>query len=431
MKSHYSVWWAVFLAIFPRPATLACADSSGKNIVHVFVDVRDGAWYKIDGPLPVMNEGSPTVHGWQRVRGPKAEISTARKIVVGALGTNTAWYDHAITAAPVVGVEKETLFSYLRELRPYLTDVPKELVDGDAAPRAKKDPAVDLVPLLERLDTLIFGAQGLHDIHYQVLKALRNTEPKKIRTAIEGAASGRAGALDRDWFDGTSSQKRLSIVGQLIATYDTLQARVVQYRGAEDDAVLAASRALRESEKVMRSAYELERMASIAAHASSRWTSRDTLHVAWSHGLDVALTVTPRDSEHLSQLAELKAREYSIRIVPWWPLRPSLGVSLFYADAASFGQTDARFGYGLNLGLAPAGLHQIKDGPLSLWLAELTVAPESKQRSIGIGSAISYGVLKLGCGWIWIKHEEEDRETYGKGLWYFSISLFGIPPFTD
>ena len=104
---------------------------------------------------------------------------------------------------------------------------------------------------------------------------------------------------------------------------------------------------------------------------------------------------------------------------------------------------DQRFGWALSLSLTPFGGLLDRNQPTP-WL-DLSVNPSDDVRGLGVGGAVSLRFIKVGTGLLWTKHIElngqhvgqrlgtesdlRTRQTYGRGHWYLSVSLIGIPPF--
>jgi hypothetical protein len=109
------------------------------------------------------------------------------------------------------------------------------------------------------------------------------------------------------------------------------------------------------------------------------------------------------------------------------------------------GTQDSRFTWGLTLGVTWRPVDGRDGSGFAWWLPELTVNPSSDLKAVGVGTAVSYGILKLGAGALWTKHTSLDGQSvdqllpdasnlrtqdgYGPPRLYFCLSIFGWPPF--
>jgi hypothetical protein len=186
-------------------------------------------------------------------------------------------------------------------------------------------------------------------------------------------------------------------------------------------------------------------------------------------GRTVKISIVKESDPDLSEGATLRDTTLTISLLsPPAIVRFSAGLALMDTPAAHYpvyatrvpatggpqleiyqsSVTDQRITWGLVAGATWRWCDGLGHLPLSLWLPELTVGDptSSTQHELGIGGAISFGFFKLGAGSMWVRHTKLDtlgvgakipnagfllqRDTYGHGNLFVSISLVGIAPFT-
>jgi hypothetical protein len=223
----------------------------------------------------------------------------------------------------------------------------------------------------------------------------------------------------------------------------------------------AADSILTNARGILGAAYEIQMLALIVMRAKST-IDCDPVQVSSSTGRDLKISVKPRDIPELKRVAATAPLEFKVTAMPRLRPSPSVGVSLLYAPDAEydeFGTTpvtggarivttdtqDERVGYGLVLGLAWNDRVGPRQPRVRLWLPEITINPTEQLKMLGVGGGVSLGILKVGTGFAWHRHDElvrqevdevltsadllKTKETYGRPKWYLSISFMGWPPF--
>lgn len=234
----------------------------------------------------------------------------------------------------------------------------------------------------------------------------------------------------------------------------------------------SADSLLRASDTTVADAYHVENLTAIVATACSRWES-DPVHVTAAAGRVVTLKIQPRPDPEIARVAPSASVSTAVTVLP--PLsvvEPSIGLSIIAAPGAKFytyatrvpaaggggkveiyqqSVNDARYSWGVTLGLTWRAQLLPLDWRdrfgVAVWLPDLTVGQDGGANEFGIGSAVSFGVFKIGAGTIWIRHSAlngqnvgdllpnsgflQTKMTYGAGKTYISISLFGVPPFLE
>jgi hypothetical protein len=171
----------------------------------------------------------------------------------------------------------------------------------------------------------------------------------------------------------------------------------------------------------------------------------------------VHLRVQPQVASSVSSPAE--ERVLNVTLKRESIVRPSLGLTLLYADratyASAFGveirngmstivatdQRDDRTNWALTLGLTPYFL----DWNEWAITPQFHLTPTGNVKAFGVGGAVGYSFLHLSVGALWTKHkalsdlaigdvvspgtELRTEDTYGSPKLFIGISVRGIPPF--
>jgi len=256
--------------------------------------------------------------------------------------------------------------------------------------------------------------------------------------------------------------ERLIAVDRLADALDQLRNAVSQPdANTPPDTLKTAQDLVSVAETTVTSARGLEDLYNLTIDARSCWIS-SPFNVTFSEGAEITLKVAPREGPEVAPLAFRSASELKATVMPDNLVRPALALSLLAAPHAKFaaygavkkddafqvaqiGTTDARFTYGLTLGMTWRGLDWRRGSTVALWLPELTINPVKEDRTFGIGGALSWRIFKFGAGRVWSRHKDLDgqkpgdvlpdsdslrvRDAYGKGTLYFNIAVFGWPPF--
>lgn len=298
-----------------------------------------------------------------------------------------------------------------------------------------------------------------------VTKATKETL-KAYQDSLATAAKDSADQTKPPQFRARARLRALKIAGfvtvftERIAYYDDLTDR-------REGAIAIGNTAVSEGDTRLNAAYVLEKFSHVVLGASDTLKC-DLVKVAADTGRAVTVAITARKLTEITRLPTEDSVAVLFSLAPKKKVGIALGLSLLYARNAVFpifttaklgeehkdtvevitkGQVDRRFDYGLTLGTTWGFLDHRDRGNWAIWLPELTVNPVDEIRSIGAGVGLSWSVLKLGVGKVWTKHEEADPSTpkgallpnaeafktvskLGKGHFYISVSLIGLPPFT-
>jgi hypothetical protein len=217
--------------------------------------------------------------------------------------------------------------------------------------------------------------------------------------------------------------------------------------------------ALADFDPLVANAYRVERLAGIVAHACSTW-SADEVTGSLTEGRVVTIAVDARDEPETSRLADRNPATYKVQVIPKALIRPSIAFAAVAAPGAKFptyatqpvtggvqiyesGRKDMRFSVGGTFALTWAGLDRRETRGMALWLPELAVTTGS-EHAFGIGSALSWNMLKVGAGAMWIRHpvllgakagdvvadasKMKLNDGYGGRQLYLSLSIFDWTP---
>jgi hypothetical protein len=247
----------------------------------------------------------------------------------------------------------------------------------------------------------------------------------------------------------------------------TQQTRVTFLQDAKT-LVASARKALDESQKALELVRTLERAVLDGVGASSTWTSAP-FPITLQKGRKVTLKITPKPIAAIASAGRYPKMDVAFTLLPQWKIRPAVGLSLLWADGATyptFGTSktsvmvdgmavdrfeivekdleDRRANYGLDLGLTSRALCSEKGN--CPWL-DVIVNPSDDVRALGLGASYNFGIFKLGGGVLWTKHKELDgqslgdlleadgdlktRDSYSGEEFYVSISVIGWQPFVN
>jgi hypothetical protein len=420
------------------------------------------------------------------------------------INTNTAFYTVTTDTAAVAVQEKQDIWSFIAQAKPYFPQIAAAISAGrskggssaistlpaavPAGGTERMQRTLEVAHSLEsdlvQADSLVSGPRGVNGVRASVLRALdrmRKDVPEPPAREFREAL-GLAGEPCAE----TGPAPTLAIGTNLVAVTRRLKPRADSLlEGLADpdfeqgsDSVRSlhsklkslhahADTLLRDSDNLVTAAYHVENVAAVVAKACSHWESHPS-SVASSAGRAFTVKIMPRTDPEITRVAGAAQVVSTVTILP--PKRfvdPSLGLSVLAAPRAQYptydtrtpatggnasveiyqpGIKDLRFSWGVTLGLAMRPLDWRENNGFAVWLPELTVGQASNVVEFGIGSALSWGSVKLGGGAIWIQHSELNgqqlgdkvpnkgflqlHDTYGKGNAYVSLSIFGTPPFT-
>jgi hypothetical protein len=229
-----------------------------------------------------------------------------------------------------------------------------------------------------------------------------------------------------------------------------------------EEVIAAAKKARDDAPTVNAAAGEVETLAKRVIEARDTWCS-EPIEISAMVGKEVSVEVTAQTDPELGHRPPLR---FHATLLPNWPVRPALGLTLLGSPDSRFpqyvtkeagmgfqivqsGEQDSRFTYGLTLATTWQGLDRRdeRNKRWAIWFPEVTINPSDDVRAFGLGAGVSFWkILKIGGGILWTKHKVlvgqspgdilptadalRLRDAYGKpDKWYVGISLIGWPPF--
>jgi hypothetical protein len=397
--------------------------SCGGTVVVAFDQARDSIWVEWCGHSVPVDDGG-------RVR-----IPPGQSIRVEVRSTNTALYTYSVAASESESATGATLQSYLPTLKGYLTDLPEVSL-------SQKAKLAGSTPAPSPGDAALAALAG-------TLDSLEAVEILALQSLSRMAGTGSAGiGVEAERFR-AETETLLWRPGDRLKLAEILQQRLERL----NDLVLADSLSgtpmktargfLAGAPTLMKRALQVEAEVAAVRDAHAVW-SKQMEPLSAMHARTLKVSVRHRTEPALAALARTPDRTVTVRLEPRWPVQPAVGVALVVAPKATYptytidrsgaqptvvrtGESDDRFTYGLSLALTPSRLYQ--DQGWSLWLVDLTLNPSSNLRAVGLGSAVSWNILKLSGGILWTKHGTPSagavEDTYGRGKGYVALSLAG------
>jgi hypothetical protein len=393
-------------------------------------------------------------------------ILPGRSTGVRITGTNSALYVCSVDQTEVPVPETQALRDFLSKagnLLPAIASGGISLADQAVAPGDPKPSPEEVAvsELVVRVNSAISGPRGFRQAYLETLQTLnRMRDPAQPVDALASDLKSRLLCADENC-------TRLTFVDVIAETLprlrDAKRALDASKKDIITDAPAAADSILANAEGILGAAYEIQMLALIVARAEST-IECDPVQVSRSTGRDLKIAVKPRDIAELKRVAVTAPLEFKVTAMPRLRPSPSVGVSLLYAPNAEynkFGTTpvtggarivatdtqDERVGYGLVLGLAWNDRVGPRQPRVRVWLPEITINPTEELKTLGVGGGVSLGILKIGAGWAWQRHDElvrqeiddvlasadllKTKETYGRPKGYISISFMGWPPFLN
>ena len=330
---------------------------------------------------------------------------------------------------------------------------------------------------LLKIDQAVYGENGLQPTLATTLFAL---ERMRTGTAPEEASATLRQRLRLGEPCGSPAAVRLPTATLLLTSLSSAFASAQQLHGAihgesyAEDAVWKAlrdsaltieqraERALSDFEPLVASAYHAEHLVGLVANACSFWNA-GSAQGTLTKGREVKIEVAPRAEVELARLADRPATEFVVLVQPQSFIRPAIAIAAVAAPQARFptydtrdvpggaqiyesGTRDRRFALGGTLGFTWPLLDQRETRGVALWVPEILVTA-GDLTGAGIGSAISFGMVKLGAGALWVRHDAlrgvgvgdvvadksglRVEEGYGKPKLFLSLSVFDWAPFAD
>jgi hypothetical protein len=302
----------------------------------------------------------------------------------------------------------------------------------------------------------------LHGVLYDSLKRANAPQLEPLRERIKALEKERAAALAaKDTVLAMRLARNIRVkVDTLRTEGGTLAADTLRHKFVTE-LVKQARIAVDDTQKTLAGARSLEALTHRVVHAKPEIDCQKT-EVRWDTGRSLTIKVTPRQETELAGLAKEAERKYEVQVLPDWAFRPSVGLSLVSVPKARFqkyeavkegegqfrinpeGRTDDRFNLALTLSLTPRWLDGRRTNDVAFWLPEFSIDPTNDVKLLALGGGLSWRMAKLGLGVAWRRHSVlagnsandiitsdkiPTRDTYGRGRFYLSISLMGLPPF--
>lgn len=424
-------------------------------------------------------------------RNPTVRVPRGTVVTVRVVGTNTALYRFATEQENVPIPDLESVKSLVIRSAPYMPELRTvaAAIDGrgggeDVAEavaamaetdrRLIADATTSLRAAVGKVDRAVQGRTGIQRLQSSTLYAL---ERMRLGTPPEEAAADLRSLLPRAVACGDDAPVRLSTAQDLLSgVFEVSRAHAEladaiagpgyfeqqAWKAAYDTALVVDSRAmlvLDDYESLVTTAYRLERLVGIVAGACATQTL-DSLRLRTGSGREMTVTVTPRSETELARVAELGAATWTVTVQPRVLISPSLSIGGLASPQARFpvygtssggggttvaetGRTDARFTAAGMLGVTWGPLDRRETSGIAIWLPELVVGAGSTP-TFGVGTAISYGFLRLGVGAAWMRHRRLEgmqvgdaiadaselrmSDTYGRPRAYVTLSVFDWSP---
>ena len=361
--------------------------------------------------------------------GDPVRVPAGSRIIVYVEGTNTALYDFKLDAKEEELPQAAALKAFLPTLKGYVPGLLAGPSPAASVGSVPKDTVFN--PQLERI--------------VRAVDSVRRVELMTI-SSLSGMARPKRFLCERDLLckstdsyfvaDTTAMLARNELIASL-----NLLAKLVDGHSDAEPALKAARATLEQSNAILEHVAAVEALAISARKADSTWADSVGV-VAGTKTKTVELSFEPKSQPLLSAIAREDATKYSVIVEPRWAIRPSLGLGLLVSPGSRFptyeagssggapvqsGTSDDRYTYGLSLAVTPDVFYH-RDR-ITWWIGELTLNPSDNISAVGVGSALSWGVLKFTGGWLWTKHQiisgTRLEEGYGTPKGFLSIAVAG------
>lgn len=294
----------------------------------------------------------------------------------------------------------------------------------------------------------------------EVLRTYQRVEPTEIN--IEGITDPEEVAFRRDALAVTTAEREIREIARQVRNVREKIEKTGEYlKGLDGGVVTEAKKALEKTDKMLASAYAVERLAAKTIKAVPTWTSPDTVQVSWDKGRKLTIEVTKGDVDETARLADRRPLTFTTTVQPDWVVRPAVDLNVAYVPKANY-QTfeaqeigeekrvaaqnrDVRFTYLLGLALTWRRFDGRRTSGWALWAPEFVLNPSSDDRGFGVGMGLSYRVFKVSFGALWTKHQKSNglsegdlisaehpltiTETYGKPRLYLGFTVRGWLPY--
>jgi hypothetical protein len=391
-------------------------------------------------------------------------------------GTNSALFDCALKQENTSTPEVEASTTFLKALGPYVLELGGVLLLQFNA----KEHADTLMGAVEAQATSHLKAirQALTDstsgISIAETRLLLELQTMRSESATEYFAKKSFYGMAAKFceLDDKRNCQKLKQVRPLVENIESLsrllnrltieaQNNPQRLKELADDASMVVENA----DKIIGHAYDVERLFKRVDRAAPTIACPDTVTLSLSTSKNLTISVNASSSPSLSRAATLAPFSITLKARPDWLVRPAVGLSYMHVNDATFdkfgtkkvsdtqftitstGTSDNRNAFGLTLATTYRGLDQRSSSiPFAIWLPDITISPDKDVKSFALGGGVSISVFKIGYGVAWTKHtvlakdqaingtlasadELATRDSYGKPLKYFSISVIGVPPF--
>lgn len=412
--------------------------------------------------------GKKCSEGREVASGKRVRLRTSRRLIISVHNSNRALYAYDLKLRDVESDEIATLKAAAKGFGPtipdFLTTVVRDTKSVSVLPfdrlakdlekvrglLAKSEAAETLVRLsirdMEALEADYSSSTTPEDI------STRLTELQKIVKTLQYTIVDEHGFFVRT--DGSFLLVLRKEVRDAMAALAESYAHLNEAAETKDADTIEAAREVLDSKKEIAEA--LSNLQTLGANALTADQPYEfpPISVTLETGKSLLVTVTRRESSDESADLARNHLEFSLTVLPDWVIRPALGLSLLYSPESSFptfearetsqgdqffesGEQDRQFTYGLVLGVTYRAIDwRDRKSQLAVWPIELTVNPSDDVKAFGLGTAVSWNMVKLGVGGLWTKHAVtvgtppvKTRDTYGDSKLYISLSIFGWPPF--
>ena len=337
---------------------------------------------------------------------------------------------------------------------------------------------------LHALDEVVHGARGIEGVQGLSLRTLDRMRRGNVEMLARALADslgvaerscqpteGNAGSDASTMHLGNDVLTRVATLRPATAMLSTTLTNPAlkdpaldQLHGALQVLHTRADSALHDAETLVNTAYQADELAMTVMSACSHWES-PPVTVSATSGRTVTLMIEPSPTPEIARAAPKKSPQ-SVRVTLLPPidrLEARFGLTTLYVPRAQFHKygvrstgaagappqiyesefIDNRFSYGISLGLTFHPLLDWRDRTnIALWFPEITVADAGGPKAFALGTALSYGIVKIGVGAAMIRHQMLDtlavgqpipndkflktRDTYGHPLTYISVTVFGL-----
>ncbi len=423
-------------------------------------------------------------------RNPTVRVPRGTPVEVRVVGTNTALYRYRSAQEKVPVPDLESVKSLIIRSAPYMPelravaaaidgrggegakDAMMALAEADRSAMQEASGRVNFA--IGKVDRAVQGRAGMRQVQSAMLYSLGRM---RAGDRPEDAAAPLNALLPQPVRCGADAPVNLAATQELLAgAFDVARAQAdlseaiagpayfefAPWRTAYDSALAVDERAksvLDDYEELATAAYQLERLVGVVAGACSRQTV-GTLRLQAGSGQTMTIEIVPRGEPEFARVAAHDAMSWTVTVQPRVMVSPSLSIGGLAAPQGRFpiygtasgpggttvaqtGTSDARFSVAGTLGVTWGALDMRSRNGMAIWLPELVVGTGNTP-TFGVGTALSWGYLRLGVGAAWMRHRALDgmtegtvladpselrvSDTYGKPRTYVTLSIFDWSP---